>query len=68
MQFDERTGAPRLLKGMENYLQSKAGEVLLAEEWNRRYEGKGVLNLVYLFFFSKFSLFCGLCHVSKTRS
>lgn len=51
MQFDERTGAPRLLKGMENYLQSKAGEVLLAEEWNRRYEGKGVLNLVYLFFF-----------------
>ncbi|KAI6914656.1 hypothetical protein D0869_00253 [Hortaea werneckii] len=35
VQFDERTGAPRLLKGMENYLQSKAGEVLLAEEWNR---------------------------------
>ncbi|KAI7359832.1 hypothetical protein KC354_g9171 [Hortaea werneckii] len=34
VQFDERTGAPRLLKGMENYLQSKAGEVLLAEEWN----------------------------------
>ncbi|KAI6840941.1 hypothetical protein KC340_g1644 [Hortaea werneckii] len=35
VQFDERIGAPRLLKGMENYLQSKAGEVLLAEEWNR---------------------------------
>ncbi|KAI7263318.1 hypothetical protein KC345_g9193 [Hortaea werneckii] len=45
VQFDERTGAPRLLKGMENYLQSKAGEVLLAEEWNRRYEGEGVLNV-----------------------
>ncbi|KAI7228492.1 hypothetical protein KC330_g7889 [Hortaea werneckii] len=28
VQFDERTGAPRLLKVMENYLQSKAGEVL----------------------------------------
>lgn len=46
MQFDERTGTPRLLKGMENYLQSKAGEVLLAEEWNRRYEGEAVLNVV----------------------
>ncbi|KAI7255675.1 hypothetical protein KC343_g1084 [Hortaea werneckii] len=45
VQFDERTGTPRLLKGMENYLQSKAGEVLLAEEWNRRYEGEGVLNV-----------------------
>ncbi|RMZ16310.1 hypothetical protein D0860_01087 [Hortaea werneckii] len=46
VQFDERTGTPRLLKGMENYLQSKAGEVLLAEEWNRRYEGEGVLNVM----------------------
>jgi len=45
VQFDERTGTPRLLKGMENYLQSKAGEVLLAAEWNRRYEGEGVLNV-----------------------
>ncbi|KAI6842710.1 hypothetical protein KC332_g3366 [Hortaea werneckii] len=45
VQLYERTGAPRLLKGMENYLQSKAGEVLLAEEWNRRYEGEGVLNV-----------------------
>lgn len=57
VQFDDPTGAPRLLKGMENYLQSKAGEVLLAEEWNWRYEGEGVLNVVcYRWFFFFFSL------------
>ncbi|RMY13637.1 hypothetical protein D0867_07395 [Hortaea werneckii] len=60
VQFDERTGAPRLLKGMENYLQSKAGEVLLAEEWNRRYEGKGVLNVHQIFKPARFGAYSEL--------
>ena len=46
VQFDENTGAPKQMTGTENYLQSKAGEVLLAEEYNRRYSDKGVVNVV----------------------
>ncbi|KAH7136026.1 hypothetical protein B0J11DRAFT_519763 [Dendryphion nanum] len=35
VQFDEN-GAPKQLKGMENYMQSKAGVYLLAQEFSRR--------------------------------
>ena len=54
--FDEETGAPQVLKNaMENYMQSKVGNVFLASEMARRFGGDGVMSLVcslpFLFIF-----------------
>ncbi|KAL4947473.1 NAD(P)-binding protein [Aspergillus filifer] len=44
--FDEETGAPKVLKdSMENYMQSKVGNVFLANETAKRAGGDGVLSL-----------------------
>ena len=41
MQFDGDTGAPRQLRGMQNYMQAKAGAYLLSQEFARRQSGRG---------------------------
>ncbi|PYI34388.1 NAD(P)-binding protein [Aspergillus indologenus CBS 114.80] len=44
--FDEERGAPTVLKNaMENYMQSKVGNVFLAREMARRVGGDGVMSL-----------------------
>ncbi|PYI24129.1 NAD(P)-binding protein [Aspergillus violaceofuscus CBS 115571] len=44
--FDEESGAPTVLKNvMENYMQSKVGNVFLASEMARRVGGDGVMSL-----------------------
>ncbi|KAI7968689.1 hypothetical protein EIK77_005705 [Talaromyces pinophilus] len=47
--FDDRTGTPAVLKDpMENYMQSKVGNVFLASEMARRMGEYGILSLVGL--------------------
>jgi NAD(P)-dependent dehydrogenase (short-subunit alcohol dehydrogenase family) len=47
--FDDRTGAPAVLKDpMENYMQSKVGNVFFASEMARRMGKDGILSLVGL--------------------
>jgi retinol dehydrogenase-12 len=48
MLFDE-AGTPTLLKGMDNYFQSKVGMVWLGMDFARRFGDSGVLSLVSLF-------------------
>ncbi|KAL2867023.1 NAD(P)-binding protein [Aspergillus lucknowensis] len=44
--FDEHTGAPAILKAsMENYMQSKVGNLFLASEMAKRFGGDGILSL-----------------------
>ncbi|KAL3464331.1 NAD(P)-binding protein [Aspergillus heterothallicus] len=44
--FDDRTGAPAVLKdGLENYMQSKVGNVFFASEMARRMGDDGVISL-----------------------
>ncbi|KAL4970175.1 NAD(P)-binding protein [Aspergillus stella-maris] len=44
--FDEETGVPKVLKdSMENYMQSKVGNVFLANETAKRAGGDGILSL-----------------------
>lgn len=55
--FDEKTGAPKVLKNaMENYMESKVGNVFLASEAARRLGGDGIISLVS-------DLFTSLLHV-----
>ena len=45
--FDEKTGNPRVLKTpMENYMQSKAGNVFLASEAAKRLGPDGIISIV----------------------
>lgn len=47
--FDDRTGTPAVLKDpMENYMQSKVGNVFLASEMARRMGKDGILSFVSL--------------------
>ena len=54
MQFD-KTGTPEILRGMNNYFQSKVGVTWLATEFAKRLESQGVLSVV-----SKYALKCRL--------
>lgn len=45
--FNETTGGPQVLKNaMENYMQTKVGNVFLASECGKRLGAEGVLSLV----------------------
>lgn len=45
--FDKQTGAPKVLKNaMENYMQSKVGNLFIASEMAKRHRGDGILSLV----------------------
>lgn len=45
--FDEATGAPKVLKNaMENYMQTKVGNVFLTHECAKRLGADGVISLV----------------------
>lgn len=47
--FDEETGAPKVLSDpMQNYMESKVGNVFIAKEMANRYGGEGILSLVRL--------------------
>ena len=46
MLFDEATGGPKVMSGMENYMQSKSGIVLLASEYAKRSEDDGIISVV----------------------
>jgi len=47
--FDE-TGNPVQLKDMENYMQSKSGELLISSEFAKRWSKDGILSVVSFFF------------------
>lgn len=47
IQFDDKSGSPLVLKNtMENYMQSKVGNVFLASEIGKRLGNSGVISLV----------------------
>ena len=47
MVFDSATGSPKVLPdAMENYMESKVGNVFLAHEWGKRLGGDGVISMV----------------------
>jgi retinol dehydrogenase 12 len=47
IQFDEKNGSPKVLKNaMQNYMQSKVGNVFLASEAAKRLGRDGVISLV----------------------
>ena len=47
IQFDEKSGSPRILKNaMQNYMQSKVGNVFLASKAAKRLGGDGVISMV----------------------
>jgi len=59
IQWDDRTDQPKILKNaMENYMESKVGNVFLASEAAKRLADDGVISLVS----------CPLCHVCSTCS
>lgn len=44
------TGSPKILSDpMNNYMQSKVGNVFLAHEWARKLGGEGILSMVSMF-------------------
>ncbi|KAJ9133447.1 NAD(P)-binding protein [Pleurostoma richardsiae] len=44
--WDEKEGAPKLLPGgMDNYMESKVGDVWLARKWAEKLGDKGVINV-----------------------
>ncbi|KAL3260167.1 NAD(P)-binding protein [Aspergillus welwitschiae] len=44
--FDEESGAPKVLSDpMQNYMESKVGNVFIAKEMANRYGGEGILSL-----------------------
>jgi len=46
--FDPATGSPKILSDpMNNYMQSKVGDVFLAHEWAKRLGGEGILSMVW---------------------
>lgn len=47
IRFDEKSGAPLVLgNAMENYMQSKVGNVFLASEIGKRLQNAGVVSVV----------------------
>lgn len=45
--FDEKTGAPKVLKNsMENYMESKVGNLFLASEAAKSWEKDGIISVV----------------------
>ncbi|KAK3380939.1 hypothetical protein B0H63DRAFT_494901 [Podospora didyma] len=44
--WDDTTSSPTQLKAMENYMQSKTGDVFLAHEFAQRMGGEGVISVV----------------------
>lgn len=47
IQFKEKGGSPKVLKNsMQNYMQSKVGNVFLASEAAKRLGGDGVISMV----------------------
>jgi retinol dehydrogenase 12 len=51
--FDPRSDAPQVLKNsMENYMQSKVGNLFIASEMSKHYGSDGILSLVGALLFS----------------
>lgn len=47
MQFEDKSGSPKVLKNaMQNYMQSKVGNVFLASEAAKRLGGDGIISMV----------------------
>lgn len=44
--FDKQTGNPAQMKGMDNYMQSKAGELFLAKEFSREWADLNIASVV----------------------
>lgn len=61
--FNEK-GDPVQMKGMEHYMQSKAGELLLAHEFDRRIGSQGVVSVVS----DKSNILCAKCNADRWQS
>lgn len=49
IQFNEKSGSPKILKNaMQNYMQSKVGNVFLASEAAKRFGDDGIISMVGL--------------------
>lgn len=44
--FDESGAPTKKLKGMENYMQSKCGDTMLAAEWAKKLSNDGIISVV----------------------
>ena len=49
VEFDEKSGAPKVLGSRLDYGQSKVGNVLIASEFAKRFGGDGIITVMCTF-------------------